>query len=154
MMKAWMDSECFLRPFFTIIGRLLAFLEPNKQRVKMTQPKWVNNGPQMGQMDHLWVILDHFWDVLVSLWGQFGIVLASFGIISGSFCDLFDLILTSFLAICAPFSATFWDVVCGYGLFVEFWWCIETSNTKMSKMRQYNAKKKPLFFGYKTPLLL
>ena len=68
--------------------------------------------------------------------GQFGIVLASFR-------GRFDVCLTSLWGLFVPFLAHCWGsfLGCFYGPFCWFfWWCIETSNTKMSKMRQYNAK--------------
>ena len=81
-------------------------------------------------MAHFWVILDHFCDVLGSLWGQVSIVLASFR-------GRFVVILRSFWA----FWGHFWVFsVFLRSFFLDFWWHIENSNAKMSKMRQYNAK--------------
>ena len=128
-------SGFFLRPFSLFLAAFEPFWSQNRAKVL---PKWA--------------IFRSFWGDFGPFLGCFGVTLGlishRFGIISGSFCGRFDLILRSFgpfwpiLGNFRVFLGLFGGVF--YGLLVDFWWCIETSNRKMSKVRQYNAKNMQL----------
>ena len=84
------------------------------------------------------MILDHFWVDPGSFGGHLGIVLASFW---HHFRVVFGVVLTLLWGRFGPFLVIFGHFSgCFYGLFVYFLWCIRTFNTKMGKMKQYNAK--------------
>ena len=103
-------------------------------KVQMTF-EWPKIGPKLGQNGS-------FLGDFGPFWGCFGVTLGSiwhrFGIVSGSFCRHFKVFL-GILGLFLAFSVFL------RSFFLDFWWHIENSNAKMSKMRQYNAKKYAIF---------
>ena len=117
----------FLRPF----SLFLPFLEhfwSKKKRVKRTQnrARMGQNGVFLGDF----VPFGMFRGVTFgSIWHRFGIVWHHFRPALRWFWPHFGVFLWAIRwAIFGPFCAFLG--VCFYGLFVDFWRCIETSNTK------------------------